>query len=212
MIKKTCLSLSLLFLSLFLPASAYASVLYMKPMGGNMQKGAIFPVQIRLSAQAESITSLSAYLSYPSDTLDVAYVKGSTSFPVDHGYTAENNLVGLTRENIGGVTGDVLVATIGFKPKVSNSTATISFADGSRASLADNTDTLDLDWTKSNVGKFNIIGGAAAASQTNDQFRGLAGLPDAGLDTTTNILIGLGLGSSALGAFGLLFKKKSSKI
>jgi LPXTG-motif cell wall-anchored protein len=205
-ISKFCLLGCLFFLSLFWSVSTTnAAVFYLKPLGGNMAKGVVFPVQLRMSAQGESITSLSVYLDYPSDKLGVAYIKPSSNFPVSLGTTTGNNTFGLTRENINGVTGDVLIATVGFKPKISNSTVMISFIDGSRASLSDNTNVLDLDWSKARVGKYNIAEGASGVAASSN---GVKQLPNSGLSSSTNILLGAGLGLTSLGSFGLFAYRK----
>jgi hypothetical protein len=105
---KICQVLSLVFVSLFLfVSSAEASVIYFKPIAGTMDPNAVFPVEIRMHAIApEYITWTSVYFSYPSDKLDVSYVKAGSAFPVNIGNTYGNGTFALTRQNVDGVTGD----------------------------------------------------------------------------------------------------------
>jgi hypothetical protein len=208
---KICQVLSLVFVSLFLfVSSAEASVIYFKPIAGTMDPNAVFPVEIRMHAIApEYITWTSVYFSYPSDKLDVSYVKAGSAFPVNIGNTYGNGTFALTRQNVDGVTGDVLVVTVGFKPKMVNTTATLQFVDGITALQKDGTESLDMEWTKTNAANYNIKDGVITYSATKAQ-GGISELPTAGFWDNTAILLGFGMGSVGIAGVGL-YKSRARK-
>lgn len=206
MLKKICQILSLFVVSLFVFVSpAEASILYFKPIGGTMKPNTVFPVEIRLHAiEPELITSTSVYFNYPQDKIEVSYVKAGSSFPINIGNTYGNGIFAMTRQNTNGITGDVLVATIGFKPKVVNTTAELNFVDGISLAQKDNSETLDMEWTKANIAQYNITDGKITYSAGKAQ-GGITELPTAGLFDNTAIVLGMGFGSifvSGLGLFG----------
>lgn len=213
MFKKIChfLSFSLISLFLFVP-SVDAAVLYFKPLGGNITPNVVFPVEIRLNALAsEPITSTSVYFNYPADKLEIVSVKAGSAFPVNLGHSYGQGLFALTRNNVNGVTGDVVVATIGFKAKMANTWVELNFVDGIKAAMADNTDVLDATWTKANTAKYNIkegiikqsaVAGAAAQGGAMDE------LPKAGFLDNTFVLAGTGFGLILFSSVGLLSSKK----
>lgn len=195
------------FLLLFgFVSSAQASILYFKPIGGTMDPNAVFPVEIRMHSIAPEVVSwTSVYFSYPEDTLEVSYVKPGSSFPVNIGNTYGNGTFAMTRQNTNGITGDVLVATVGFKPKKANTTATLQFIDGITAMQKDNSETLDMAWTKANTANYNIKDGTISYSAGKAQ-GGMNELPKAGLFDNTAVMLGVGFGSiffSGLGLFGV---------
>jgi hypothetical protein len=212
-IRKICQFLSLGVISLFLFAnSAQASVLYFKPLGGNITPNVVFPVEIHLSSEpSESITSTSVYFNYPADKLEIVSVKAGSSFPVNLGNSYSNGTFAMTRNNINGVTGDVVVATVGFKAKMANTWAELTFVDGIKAALADNTETLDMDWTKKNIARFNIKEGDINRAPVSDGQGGtLDELPTAGLLDNTLVLLGTGTGLIFFSGLGLWKSKKIS--
>lgn len=175
-----------------------------------MDPNAVFPVEIRMHAIApEYITWTSVYFSYPSDKLDVSYVKAGSAFPVNIGNTYGNGTFALTRQNVDGVTGDVLVATVGFKPKMVNTTATLQFVDGITALQKDGTESLDMEWTKTNAANYNIKDGVITYSATKAQ-GGISELPTAGFWDNTAILLGFGMGSVGIAGVGL-YKSRARK-
>lgn len=176
--------------------SAEASFMYLQPSGGNMAKGVVFPVQVRLSAQTDLINSVSVYLNYPSDILSVEYIRNAGSFPLEMGQQYGNGSIALTRQNASGIMGDVNIVTIGFKPKVSNTTATIYFTDGIMASLSSGNSTLDTELTKSRTGNYNILETASSLSKGGT-------LPVAGSEDVNYLLGGLGFLLVGAGIIGL---------
>lgn len=209
MLKKLCQVLSLFVVSLFVfTTSADASILYFKPVGGTMDPNKVFPVEVRLHAiPPELITATSVYFNYPQNKLDISYVKPGSSFPVNIGNTYSNGVFALSRQNVNGVTGDVLVATIGFKPKMVNTTAELQFVDGISAALKDNTETLDMDWTKAQIAQYNIKDGKMTYSAGIAQ-GGISQLPTAGLFDNTAVVLGVGFGSIFFGGVGIYGSKK----
>lgn len=206
MLSKICQVSVLTIFSLFLfSAPAQASILYFKPIGGTMDPNAVFPVEIRMNSIApESIAWTSVYFTYPEDTLEVSYVKPGASFPVNIGNTYGNGVFAMTRQNTNGITGDVLVATVGFKPKKVNTTASLQFVDGITALQKDNSETLDMAWTKANIANYNIKDGKITYSAGKAQ-GGMTELPTAGFFDNTAVMLGVGFGSiffSGLGLFG----------
>lgn len=175
-----------------------------------MDPNAVFPVEIRMNAIApESITWTSVYFSYPVDKIDVSFVRPGTAFPVNIGNTYGNGTFAMTRQNVSGVTGDVLVATVGFKPKMVNTTASLQFVDGITALQQDGTESLDMEWTKANIANYNIKDGQITYSASKSQ-GGITELPTAGFWDNTLIWMGFGLGSVGLAGVGL-YKARSSR-
>ena len=207
MLKKICRFFSLSLVSLFVFATpTFASVLYFKPVGGNITPNVVFPVQIWLSSQvSEPITSTSVYFNYPSEKLEIVSVKAGSAFPVNLGNTYSNGMFAMTRNNINGVSGDVLVATVGFKAKTTNTSAELVFVDGIKAATSDNTDTLDAVWTKGNIARFNITDGVI---KQNSAQGGPDELPVAGIMDNTYVLLGFGGGLLFLSGIGLVRAKK----
>ncbi len=209
---KICQVLSLVFVSLFvLVSSVEASVIYFKPIGGTMKPNTVFPVEIRMHAiEPEMITSTSVYFNYPQDKIEVSYVKAGASFPINIGNTYGNGVFAMTRQNTNGVTGDVLIATIGFKPKVVNTTADLQFVDGISLAQKDNSETLDMEWTKANTAQYNITDGKITYSAGTAQGGSIETLPTAGFWDNTLILLGFGLGSVGFAGVGI-YKNRSRK-
>ncbi len=209
---KICQVLSLVFVSLFVfVSSAEASVIYFKPIGGTMKPNTVFPVEIRMHAiEPEMITSTSVYFNYPQDKIEVSYVKAGSSFPINIGNTYGNGVFAMTRQNTNGVTGDVLIATIGFKPKVVNTTVNLQFVDGISLAQKDNSETLDMEWTKANTAQYNITDGKITYSAGTTQEGSIDTLPTAGFMDNTLILLGFGLGTVGFAGIGL-YRSRSRK-
>lgn len=155
------------FIFLLLPKSAFASTLYLSPGGGTIYTGGVTSVQIRLSAGGDAVNGVSAFLSYPADKLDVAWVSAGGAFAIDAERTYGGGIIKVSRGNINPVSGDVNVATIGFRGKSAGSAA-VSFIGGSQAPRAsDSSDSLNLGGSRGGV--FNVVAGGAPvkAAQEN---------------------------------------------
>ncbi|MBI3486428.1 hypothetical protein HY025_05840 [Candidatus Daviesbacteria bacterium] len=151
--------LSFLFISLYLSffaKSAFASTLYLSPGSRSVGVGSVISVQIRLSTGGDGVNAVSAYLSYPSDKLDVAWISTSGSaFGIGADASSGGGSIRVSRGNIGAVSGDVNVATIGLRGKALGN-ATVAFVGGSGAPRAsDSSDSLNLG--ASAGGNYNVI-------------------------------------------------------
>lgn len=153
--KKFLLFIIIFFFFLFFPKVVFASTLYLFPGSGSIGIGGVTYVQIRLSAGGDSVNGVSAYLSYPSDKIEVV----SMSYGGAFGIAAEGSYGGggvrISRGNISGVGGDVNVGTMGIRGKTTGS-ATISFTGGSAAPRAsDSSDSL----SGSSGGTYTVVQG-----------------------------------------------------
>lgn len=153
-----------LFLFLFLLSSGKvsASTLYLSPASGNIAKNGTLSVQVRLNTAGESINAVSSYLSYPSDKIEVTSISfTSSSFGIEAEKSYGGGSIRVTRGNITGVSGNVNIATIGFKGK-SEGTALVSFIAGSAAVReADASDSLNL--SASAGGSYKVVLSSAVA-------------------------------------------------
>lgn len=128
---------------IFVPSS-FASTLYLSPQSANIPAGGTISVQVRLNTQGESINGVSAYLSYPSDKLDVASIGYGGSFSIAAEGAYGGGGIRISRGSISGVVGDVNIATVSFRGK-SQGVATVSFIGGSAApKTSDSSDSLNL--------------------------------------------------------------------
>ncbi|MCL4366614.1 hypothetical protein M1563_00355 [Patescibacteria group bacterium] len=125
--------------------TASASTLYLSPGSANVGVGGVISVQVRLNTAGEAVNAVSAVLTYPQDKVDVAWISyGSSAFSIAAEGSYGGGAIRISRGNINGVTGNVNVATIGFKGKALGK-ATVAFVGGSAAPRAtDSTDSLVL--------------------------------------------------------------------
>ena len=162
---KTILSIfSWILIYLFWVNSVSASTLYLSPGSGSINQGGTLAVQVRLNTQGEGVNAVSAYLSYPEDKLSVSYVKGGSSFAIEAENSFGGGAVKISRGSISPVSGNVTVATIGFKGKALGN-ATVAFIGGSAVPRAsDSSDSLNLG--ASSGGAYKIV---AQQAQQADQ-------------------------------------------
>jgi len=154
--------LSLFAILFILPQSAFASRLYLSPGGGNITVGGSKTVQVRLNTGGEGVNAVSAFLSYPADKLDVAWVSPTGTFAIEAEKSYGGGIIKISRGSLSGVSGDIGVASISFKGKAAGS-ATVSFIGGSAAPRAsDSSDSLNLG--SSGGGVFTIGGSAQPAA------------------------------------------------
>ncbi len=134
---------SILFLSL--APVVLASTLHLSPGKVSVAQGGTVSVQVRLNTAGESINGVSAYLSYPTNLLEVAWVSaGSSAFGIDAEKSFGGGGIRISRGSISGTVGNVNVATIGFRGKALG-TANVSFIGGSAATrTSDSSDSLNL--------------------------------------------------------------------
>ncbi|MBI2338398.1 carboxypeptidase regulatory-like domain-containing protein [Candidatus Daviesbacteria bacterium] len=150
-----------IFIFFILPKTSFASTFYLSPGGGSVYTGGVTSVQIRLSTGGDAVNGASAYLSYPADKLDVAWVSGGSAFAIEAEKSFGGGIIKVSRGSINPVSGDVNVATIGFKGKSAGSAA-VSFIGGSAAPRAsDSSDSLNLGGSRGGV--YNVVAGGAPA-------------------------------------------------
>lgn len=145
------------------PKNAWASTLYLSPGGSSINLGGTLAVQVRLAAGGDSVNGVSAFLSYPSDKLDVVYVNYGGSFSIAAEGSYGGGSIRISRGNISAVSsGDVNVATVGFRGK-SLGLATVTFVGGSAAPRAtDSSDSLNLGASRG--GSYSIVPAAPQPS------------------------------------------------
>lgn len=196
------LTFTLLFLPFFFifPKLSFASTLYLTPNSGNISVGSTKVLQVRFSAGSDAVNAVAFNLTYPADKLSVAYINGGSAFSIAAEDSRASGTMRIVRGNINPVTGDVLVATIGFKG-IGAGLATLAFTGGSAAPRAsDSTDSLNLAGSRG--GTYNVVSGAVLASSA--QGAPVNTLPVAGAFDTTVILSIIGVSLTFLGAVGLI--------
>lgn len=166
-IKYLSLTTVLAVLFLLSPKLASASTLYLSPGSGSIAVGGTKSVQVRLSAGGDSVNGVSAFLSYPQDKVDVAWVTGGSAFAIEAEKSFGGGIIKISRGNISGVSGDVNVATIGLRGKAAGQ-ATVAFIGGSQAPRAsDSSDSLNLGGSRGGV--YNVGGTVPQATKAPSQ-------------------------------------------
>lgn len=145
---------------------ALASTLKLSPGTGSVEIGKTLSVKVNLNTGGDSVNAVAAYISYPSDLLDVTYVTAGGRFSIE----AENSFGGgqikISRGSISPVSGNVTIATIGFKGKAIGS-ATVAFTAGSAAPRAsDSTDSLSPG--SSSGGTINVVKPSPVSKVVNE--------------------------------------------
>lgn len=154
------LVISVIGVFLLIPQLVFASTLSLSPGSTTIPIGGTVAVSVRLNAGGDSVNAVSAYLSYPADKLDVAYVSPGSVFAIGAENSYGGGIIKISRGSLSGVSGSVGVATIGFRGKSAGS-ATVSFIGGSSAPRAsDSSDSLSLG--SSGGGTFTVGGTAPA--------------------------------------------------
>jgi hypothetical protein len=188
MLKQKLAFLVLFFSFLIFVPHASASTLYLSPGSANIPQGSTVSVSVGLNTKGESINGVTAYLNYPSDKLEVAWVSYGGSFAIAAEGTYGGGAVRISRGNISGVVGNVNIATIGFRGKTQGP-ATVYFAAGSGAARAsDSTDSLNLGG--STGGTFTVVA-AVPGGQTGTAAISPATMKDQKAPTITNINVSL---------------------
>ena len=115
---------------IYLPAQTLsAGSIYLSPASATIAKDAYFSVSVRVNASG--VDSVQANLSYPADKLDFTGLSyGGTAFEIQAEGSGGGGSIRIARGSISAKSGDVLVATISFRAKVDNGSATVSFTSG----------------------------------------------------------------------------------
>lgn len=110
------------------PAQAAGSI-YLSPASATIAKDSYFSVSVRVNASG--VDSVQANLSYPADKIDFTGLSyGGTAFEIQAEGTGGGGSIRIARGSTSAKSGDVLVATISFRAKVDNGSATVSFTSG----------------------------------------------------------------------------------
>lgn len=135
----------LVFFFFIFPKTSFASTMYLSPGTATIPQANISTIQVRLNTKGEAVNAVSAFLSYPSDKLEVAWINYNSSvFGIQAENTYGGGVIKISRGNISSLTGDMNVATIGFKGKALGNT-TVAFTAGSNVPRAsDSSNSLDL--------------------------------------------------------------------
>lgn len=142
--KRLCVVFASFVIFLFVTNNVFASNFYLLPKSRSVSVGSTVPVDVVINTKDESVNGISAYLSYPMDKLEVAWISYSDAFPVQAEESYENGIIKISRGSFVGEAGDVTIATIGFKGKA-KSEGIVSFIDGSAAPrTSDSSDSLNL--------------------------------------------------------------------
>lgn len=180
MIKKYLAVLAFIFSLLAFVPSAYASALYLSPGSAKIPQGSVVSVAVGINTGGESVNGVSAYLAYPADKLEVAWISYGGSFPIAAEGTYGGGGIRISRGSVSGVVGSVNVATIGFRGKTQGA-ATVSFIGGSGAArTSDSSDSLNLGG--STGGTFTVVAGVPGG-QTSP-----ATTPSAGKDQQSPVI------------------------
>lgn len=154
----------ILFVFLLFPKLVLASSLSLSPTKRTVAVGETVSAQVRLNTGSEAVNAVSAFLSYPADKLEVAWISyPSSAFSISAEGSFGGGIIKISRGNINPVSGNLRVATIGFKGKVAGS-ATVAFIGGSAAPRAsDSSDSLNLGASSGTVFQ---VGGTAPKPAT----------------------------------------------
>ncbi|MDP2720567.1 MAG: hypothetical protein Q8O75_01355, partial [bacterium] len=105
--------------------------------GQSVYQGSTFYVSVRVNTGGASVDTVQANLSYPADKLDFLGLSyGGTSFEIQAEGSGGGGSVRMGRGTISAKSGDLLVATISFKARVTSGSATVSFVGGTEADRA----------------------------------------------------------------------------
>lgn len=118
--------------------AAGTAKLYLSPDSADVSQNSSLTVSIRVNSGSEQINVVQANLSYPADKLDFVTITNSSAFSIPVGEDqGGNGSVRIGRGSLMPVSGDQLVASVEFKVKAVDGSASITFAAGSAVKKAD---------------------------------------------------------------------------
>ena len=189
MLKKILMILVFAFSLLVFASPIHASTLYLSPGSANIPQGSVVSVGVGLNTGGESVNGISAYLSYPSDKLEVAWITYGGSFSIAAEGAYGGGGIRISRGSISGVSGNVNVATIGFRGKTQGG-ATVSFIGGSGAPrTSDSSDSLNLGGSMG--GTFTVVAGVPGGQSEAVGSSGLPTIKDQKAPSITNVNVSL---------------------
>ena len=112
-ITKTALAFLILFS--FVARDSFASTLHLSKNNGIVASGSTFSVDIVLDTNNESVNGVSAFLSYPTDKLEVAGISHNNGFfSIIAEESATDGVIKISKGSFTGEIGNVTIATINF--------------------------------------------------------------------------------------------------
>lgn len=111
--------------------------LYLSPSGQTITQGSTFSVSVRVNTGGAAVDTAQANLSYPADKLD--YLGTSyygSAFEIQAESSGGSGSVRIGRGAISAKSGDLSIAVVSFRAKVSSGSASVSFTSGSEADRA----------------------------------------------------------------------------
>jgi len=106
--------------------SSSASI-YLTPANQNVSNNQLFSVAVKANSGATNVNAVQATISYPSNIVEVVSISTENSaYKLDVIKSNSNGKITIARGQIGGITGDNIVANITFKSK-STGKATLKF-------------------------------------------------------------------------------------
>jgi hypothetical protein len=123
----------LLFTNAGKPNQTAAVTLTLAPSSQRLQVGSEIGLAVKLNTNGQAVNSVQADLSYPTDKLEFVRIDTlNSAFGVSAPSSGGSGAVSIVRASTTPInSGDVLVATVYFKPKASGRKVAVRFADSS---------------------------------------------------------------------------------
>ncbi len=135
---------SFFFLFVSSKSVSAAAYLYFYPSKGSYAVGSTASVTVGVNTGGQAVNAVSAYVNYPTDTFDVAWISGGSAITIWAEKSGGGGLVKLSGGTLSPITSQATIAVIGFKVKKTG-TASLSFASGSHVvTQSGNSDILSL--------------------------------------------------------------------
>jgi len=143
--KTLCSALIAFIIYLSVAGNVLASNFFLSRENTNISSGSTTSLDVMIDTKGESVNGISAFLSYPKDILDVAWITYDDAFPIQAEEFFGDGLIKISRGSYIGEAGNaVAIATIGFTAK-SEGNAVVSFVTESAAPrTSDSSDSLNL--------------------------------------------------------------------
>lgn len=118
--------------------------IYLSPTTQPLQANQTFQVQVRANSGTTSVNAIEADFTYPASLIDIVSIDTTTSaYQTQAVNSGALGNVSIARAQIGGLTGDQLVAIITFKAKTTGGNVSLSFVNGTELiSSSNNTNIL----------------------------------------------------------------------